>query len=102
MKKLLVLGANPETVSVILKAKEMGYYTIVTDYDPKAYAKQYADEALNIDATDVDRLVEIVKEKKIDGVIVGVAEALLYSYNAVCERTGLPCYIEKENIVFLL
>ena len=41
-KKLLILGANPETVSLIKKANEMGYYTIVTDYDPKAYAKQFA------------------------------------------------------------
>ena len=25
MKKVLIMGANPETVSLILKAKEMGY-----------------------------------------------------------------------------
>ena len=30
-QKVLIMGANPETVSLILKAKEMGIYTIVTD-----------------------------------------------------------------------
>lgn len=43
MKKLLVLGANPETASLVLKAREMGIYTIVTDYDAHAFAKQFAD-----------------------------------------------------------
>ena len=35
-KKVLILGANPETVSLIKRAKEMGIYTIVTDNNPKA------------------------------------------------------------------
>ena len=61
-KKLLILGANPETVSLIKKVNEMGYYTIVTDYDPKAYAKQFASKAYNVDAADVDKIVEIAKE----------------------------------------
>lgn len=37
MDKLLIMGANPETVSLIEKAKELGYYTIVADYDSDAY-----------------------------------------------------------------
>ncbi len=92
MKKILILGANPETVSLILKAKEMGIYTIVTDYDPNAFAKKYADQAENINAVDVDALVELAKREKVDGVVVGVAEALLPAYCKVCERLGLPAY----------
>ena len=53
MKKVLILGANPETVSLIIKAKEMGIFTIVTDNNPNAFAKKYADMAINIDAIDV-------------------------------------------------
>ena len=44
MKKLLILGANPETVSLVLKAREICIYTIVTDYDPGAFAKKYANQ----------------------------------------------------------
>ena len=97
MKKLLIMGANPETVSLILKAKEMGYYTIVTDYDPNAYAKKYADEPANVNAVDVDALVALAKEKNVDGVVVGVAEALLPAYCEVCKRLGFPAYSTKEK-----
>ena len=97
MEKLLILGANPETVSLIEKAKEMGFYTIVTDYDPEAYAKRYADEAADIDATDVDRLVALARDRGVSGVLVGVAEALLPAYCKVCERLGLPAYSTADR-----
>jgi formate-dependent phosphoribosylglycinamide formyltransferase (GAR transformylase) len=51
----------------------MGIYTIVTDYDPNAYAKQFADQAENVNAIDVDALVELAKKERVDGVLVGVA-----------------------------
>ena len=97
MKKLLIMGANPETVSLILKAKEMGYYTIVTDYDPNAYAKHFADESANVNAVDVDALVDLAREKQVDGILVGVAEALLPAYCEVCERLGFPAYSTKDK-----
>ena len=96
MKKILILGANPETVSLIKKAKEMGIYTIVTDYDPNAFAKKYADQTENVNAIDVDLLVELAKREKVDGVVVGVAEALLPAYCEVCKRLGMPAYSSPE------
>ena len=101
MKKLLILGANPETVSLILKAKELGYYTIVTDYDPHAYAKSFADQAENVDAIDSDALIELALREHVDGVLVGVAEALLPTYCEVCKRLDLPCYstVDKFGIM---
>ena len=39
MKKLLIIGANPETISLIEKAKLMGIKTYVTDYNKMTYAK---------------------------------------------------------------
>ena len=100
-KKLLILGANPETVSLIKKAKELGLYTIVTDNNPKAYAKRYADQAENIDATDVNKLVALALREKVQGVVVGVAEALLPAYCEVCERLNLPCYSTKDKFELL-
>lgn len=95
-QKVLILGANPETVSLIKKAKEMGLYTLVTDSNPNAYAKRYADEAFNVDAIDVDALVELSKTENINGVLVGVAEALLPTYCEVCNRLNMPCYSTSE------
>lgn len=97
-KRLLILGANPETVSLVKRAKELGVYTIVTDYDPNAYAKQFADKAYNVDAMDLEALVELAGKEKVDGVAVGVAEALLPTYCRLCEILDMPCYTTLEQV----
>lgn len=102
MKSILIMGANPETVSLINKAKEMGLKTYVADYNPTAYAKQFADVPVNIDAADVDKLVELVKEEKIDGVMVGVAEALLPFYYEVCIKLDYPCFASIEQFEIMV
>ena len=102
MKRLLIMGANPETVSLIKKAKEMGIYTIVTDNNPDAYAKKYADQAENVNAVDVEGLVELPKREAVDGVVVGVAEALLPSYCEVCNRLGMPCYSTMDKFSIMV
>lgn len=102
MKKLLIMGANPETVSLIKKAKELGIYTIVTDNNPNAYAKKFADQAENVNAVDVDGLVKLAKKENVDGVAVGVAEALLPAYCEVCARLGMPCYSTKDKFSIMV
>lgn len=95
-KSILFLGANPETAGLVIKAKEMGLYTYVTDYDPKAYAKQFADEPCNIDASDVKAIEALIREKEIDAVLLGVAEALMPFYEMICADMGFPCYGDKD------
>ena len=80
MKKLLIIGANPETISLIEKAKLMGIKTYVTDYNKMTYAKKFADVPCDVDGMDVDGLVALVKKEHIDAVLVGVAEALIPTY----------------------
>ena len=92
MKKLLILGANPETIPLIETAKAMSIYTVVTDPDPNAPAKKVADRGIDINGMDVPALVDFCKREKIDGVLVGVADRLIEPYQQVCEALGLPCY----------
>mgnify|MGYP000943517733 CR=1 FL=1 len=92
MKKLLILGANPETIPLIQTANALGYYTIVTDNVPNAIAKKYAAEGIDIDGTNVDMLVSYCVAKQVDGVLVGVADRLIQPYNKVCHRLNVPCY----------
>lgn len=95
-KCVLILGANPETAGLTKTANEMGLYTIVTDYDPNAYAKQYASYPCNIDASDVEKLKEVVAQYGVDAVLLGVAEALMPAYEQLCAQLCLPCYGSKE------
>jgi biotin carboxylase len=95
MKKILILGANPETIPLIETAKTMGVYTIVTDPDPQAPAKKHADKGININGMDINGLVEFSKQEKVDGVLVGVADRLIEPYQKVAEALGLPCYGDR-------
>jgi biotin carboxylase len=92
MKKLLILGANPETIPLIETAKSMGVHTIITDPDPSAPTKKFADKGININGMDVDGLIEFCKQENIDGVLVGVADRLIEPYQKVAAALNLPCY----------
>ena len=96
-KKLLILGANPETANIVNVAKEMGVTTIVTDFDPNAPAKKVADISYDINGLDVDAICAMARKEQVDGVMVGVADVLVQPYQQVCERLGLPCYANAES-----
>lgn len=98
-KKLLILGANPETANIVNIAKEMGITTIVTDYDHNAPAKAVADISYDINGLDVDAICEMARKEQIDGVMVGVADVLVQPYQQVCEKLGLPCYANAQTAV---
>jgi biotin carboxylase len=96
-KKLLILGANPETAALVNTAREMGVYTLVTDYNHNAYAKTFADKACDVDGMDVPGLVALARTEGVDGVLVGVADRLIVPYQQVCEALDLPCYGTPEQ-----
>ena len=69
MKKLLILGAGIIQVPVIQKAKSMGYYTIVADYDSNAPGLKYADKFYLISTIDKDSILTIAQNDEIDGIL---------------------------------
>ena len=85
-KKLIILGGNYETGVLVEKANELGIYTIVIDPKSNAPSKTYACESYNIDGFDIDKIVELAKKIKIDGVLVGVADILVSSYQRICQK----------------
>lgn len=97
-KKLLILGGSALMVDPVIRAKELGLYTIVTDWHEieKSPAKQVADEYWTISLMDYDQLVSKIQENRIDGILTGFTDAFLLAYQHLCELTGLPCYATKE------
>ena len=99
-KKLLILGGPALACDIVEKAREMGVYTIVTDwYEPdKSPAKLIADEYAMISTADVDAMADFINKREIDGVITGFTDSTLKYYQMICEKAGLPCYATKEQI----
>lgn len=103
-KRLLILGGMRISCEIVRKAKAMGIYTLVADYNKieDSPGKQIADEAVDLSVIDVDAVVDYVKNNAIDGVFVGFNDMLLPYYAAICQRTGLPCYGTKEQFETLI
>lgn len=97
-KKLLILGGNPETTPLVQIANGMGIKTIVTSGRSTDHAKKAAWKAYDVDGMDVDGLIELAKNEKVDGVLVGVADILVPSYCKVCGALGLPCYATEKIV----
>lgn len=100
-KKLLILGATVNEISVVKKAKSMGLYTIVTDNHidwSLAPAKTKADEAWDISWSDIESLVKKSKEVGVDGVIAGFSEFRVENMVRLCRALSLPCYINDEQL----
>lgn len=95
-KKLLILGGGTATLDLVKNAKEMGVYTVVTDYIPSGVAKEIADEQAMVSTIDMDGLEALIKEKNIDGVFCGPSEFNLRNLIRLCEKTGLPCYTNMK------
>lgn len=96
-KKLLVLGGAEIHCKVVRAAKEMGCYVIATDFLKDSPAKLLADENCMIDITDIDGLINLCREKKIDGVINTSLDPCQIPQMKVCHALGLPCYGTEEQ-----
>lgn len=97
-KRLLILGATGLLCRAVELARQMGIYTVVTDYYPNSPAKQVADKSYDVSTTDIDALEQIAREERIDGVFTGFSDVNLYSARALCDRLGLPFYATKEQL----
>ncbi len=96
-KRLLVLGGTSATLDLVKNAKEMGVYTIVTDYLEGGVAKELADETAMVSTADIDGLEKLVKERQANGAFCGPSEFNIRNLIQLCERTGLPCYTNMEQ-----
>lgn len=98
-KRIAILGGTRITCQLVEAARVLGMHTTVIDYNPpeQSPAKLIADEHALISVADVDAVVDYIKERGIDGVIMGYADAILGWYADICERAGLPCYGTREQ-----
>lgn len=97
-KKLLLLGGIKTACAIVEKAQEMGVYVAVADYNTDSPAKLIADEAVLMDATDVNAIVKWCRENQIDGVTTGFVDILMPVVYEVCKELGLPYYATPKML----
>ena len=89
MKKILIIGAGFLQTYVIKKAKELGYYVLCVDGNPKAEGYQYAHEYEVINITDKEACLLYAKEKQIDGVITAATDYGVLTASYIAETLNL-------------
>ena len=100
-KKLLIIGSDSGNINIINAAREMGLYTIVVDGitdRSKSPSKNKADEAWDIDYSDVEALAAKSKEAGVDGVFAGYSEFRVLAACRLAKKLGLPFYATEEQI----
>ena len=90
MKKLLIIGASILQLPAIKRAKELGYYTAVLDYNPNAVGIKYADEYFNASTIDIDAVVEVAKSFCPDGIMTLATDMPMRSIARAAGELGLP------------
>ncbi len=96
-KAILMIGAISAMNEIVIDAKKMGYYVVVTDWLPNSPAKKYADESWLLSIDEVDAIVEKCRERGVDGVMNYCIDPAQKYYQQICEKLGVPCVAEKEQ-----
>lgn len=92
MKRVLIIGASILQLPGIKKAKELGYYVGVVDYNPKAIGIPYADEFFEVSTIDIDKVAETAKVFHADGIMTLATDMPMRSVAKaveVCDRPGI-------------
>ena len=90
MKKILMLGGSAQQVPAIIKAKEMGFYTILIDYLPDNPGQHVADKWYQESTTDVETVYRIAKDENVSGILPYASDPAALPAAIVAERLGLP------------
>ncbi len=96
-KKLLILGGASLHNRFVETAKEMGITTIVTDNVSSSPAKKIADISYDINVSDINGLIKICNDEKVDGIISGYLDFCQRYYQKLCSEMNLPCYGTYEQ-----
>lgn len=102
-KKLLILSGADVHCKVVQAAKELGVYTIVTDYLElkDSPAKQMADEAWMLDIMNVEGIVTKCRKEQVDGVLAFCIDPAQIPYQQICEKLEVPCYGTRRQFEIL-
>lgn len=100
-RRLLLLGGSGYLLPVIEKAHELGIYVITCDYLPHNVAHRFSDEYCNASVVEKDAILQVARQKKIDGIMSFACDPGVVSAAYVAERMGLPFQCSYESALIL-
>lgn len=89
MKRLMIIGASILQLPAIQKAKALGHYVAVADFNPSAIGIPYADEYYNVSTIDEEGVYQAAKAFGADGVMTLATDMPMRSVAYTCKKLGL-------------
>ena len=89
MKRILIIGASILQLPAINKAKEMGLYVGVVDYNPNAVGVSCADEYFEVSTIDEEGILRVAKEFNPDGIMTLATDMPMRSVAYATSKLGL-------------
>ncbi len=90
MKRLLIIGASVLQLPAIKRAKELGFYVGVVDYNPNAVGVSLADEYFNVSTIDEQGVAAVAKGFAPDGIMTLATDMPMRSIAVAAASVGLP------------
>lgn len=100
MKKIMILGASSLQLPAIVRAKEMGYQVIACDMNPNSEGFKIDGVISQVISTlDSDKLLEVAKNYKIDGILTICTDLAMRSVARIATELGLPGISEEAAFI---
>jgi biotin carboxylase len=95
--RLLILGGGSGQLSLIKKAKELGYEVVVSDYYPDAPGKKIADFSSESSTFDFEANLKTARKYEVDGVLTAGTDQPVYTAARVAEELNLKQYLSAKT-----
>lgn len=89
MKRLMIIGASVLQLPAIKRAKELGHYVAVADFNPEAVGIPYADEYYNVSTIDQEGVYQAAKDFGAQGIMTLATDMPMRSVAYACKKLGL-------------
>ena len=89
-RSILLLGGSKQQVVAIEAAKRLGYRTVLCDYLPDNPGQFSADVFYQESTTDREKMLEIARHERVDGVLAYSSDPAAPTAAYVAEKLGLP------------
>lgn len=87
---ILIFGAGELQISIIKKAKNFGFKTIVLDPNSNAVGKKYCDIFFRVDGDDFEKTLEIAKYYNVKGVVTAATDHPILMMCRIAAELKLP------------
>ncbi len=88
-KKVLILGGSHSEIPLIKSCQSLGFYVITTGNNPDGLGHKIADKYIPCDYSNEEKILQIAKDEKIDGIVSGCNDFALLTTAFVSEKLSL-------------